>query len=193
MNTEELTQQVRQRLARISPAEQQARSVAACRLLFDQPEYQRADVVMLFLSTAQEIDTTPLALQAWHDGKRVLAPRISWKEQRMLPVEIHSLTTEAIPAGLTVREPEAGWPVPVADIDLVIVPGLGFDERGYRLGHGRGFYERFLSHRDFDGIAAALAFEDQIVAKIPAGSADVRVELLVTDVKVRRYEVRAQT
>jgi len=85
------------------------------------------------------------------------------------------------------REPVEGMPVPVSDIDLVIVPGLGFDEQGNRLGRGRGFYDRFLSHRDFRGTACALAFEEQVVPAVPTGEGDMGVDMLVTDVRVRRF------
>jgi 5-formyltetrahydrofolate cyclo-ligase len=105
----------------------------------------------------------------------------------MLPIEIHSLTSDVHHGLLGVREPVEGMPVPVSDIDLVIVPGLGFDEHGNRLGRGRGFYDRFLSHRDFRAVACALAFEEQIVPAVPAGASDVRMHMLVTDQRVVRF------
>lgn len=86
-----------------------------------------------------------------------------------------------------IREPVEGMPVPVSDIDLVVVPGLAFDEQGNRLGRGRGFYDRFLSHPDFHGTSCALALEDQVVPNIPIGPSDVCVDMLVTDVRVRRF------
>lgn len=187
MSKKELRRQLRERLAAISPADLQARSVAACRRLCGTREYARSDVIMIFLATINEVDTTPLALQAWHDAKRVLAPRVSWEQRRMLPVEIHSLTTDVRSGLLGVREPAEGMPVPVSDLDLVVVPGLGFDEQGNRLGRGRGFYDRFLSHRDFRGISCALAFEEQVVQAVPVVPTDIRVDMLVTDCRVRRF------
>ena len=142
---------------------------------------------MLFLSTPQEVDTRHLALPAWADQKRVLAPRVSWDQRRMLPVEIHSLVSGVEEGYMGIREPAEGMPVPVSDLDLVVVPGLGFDEQGNRLGRGRGFYDRFLSHPDFRGVSCALALEDQVVPSIPVGPSDVRVDMLVTDVAVRRF------
>lgn len=105
----------------------------------------------------------------------------------MLPIEIHSLTTDVQPGVIGIREPVEGMPVPLSDIDLVIVPGLGFDRQGNRLGRGRGFYERFLSHRDLRAQTCALAFEDQVVESVPVGELDVYVNLLVTDRRVRRF------
>jgi 5-formyltetrahydrofolate cyclo-ligase len=182
-----LRQEVRQKLSAISALELQQRSAAACRRTAEQPEYRRAEVIMLFLSMTHEADTTQLALQAWGDGKRVLAPRVSWDQRRMLPIEIHSLASGVEDGYMGIREPVEGLPVPVSDIDLVVVPGLAFDEQGNRLGRGRGFYDRFLSHPDFRGTSCGLALEDQVLASLPIGPSDVCVDMLVTDAKVRRF------
>jgi 5-formyltetrahydrofolate cyclo-ligase len=182
-----LRQELRRRLSAIAPEELQRRSTTACRQLFAQDEYQHAHVLMLFLSTAYEVDTRQLALQAWADHKTVLAPRVAWDQRRMLPVEIQSLVSGVVDGFMGIREPVEGLPVPVADIDLVVVPGLGFDAHGNRLGRGRGFYDRFLSHPDFQGVSCALALEDQVVEAIPVGATDVAVDMLVTDERVRRF------
>ncbi len=182
-----LRQELRHRLSAIAPEDLQHRSTAACHLLCEQEEYQRAHVLMLFLSTPYEVDTRQLALQAWADNKTVLAPRVAWDQRRMLPVEIQSLASGVEDGFMGIREPVEGMPVPVPDIDLVVVPGLGFDEHGNRLGRGRGFYDRFLSHPDFHGVSCALALENQVVEAIPVGATDVGVDMLVTDVRVRRF------
>ena len=143
---------------------------------------------MIFLSMAHEIDTSQLALQSWADLKRVLAPSVSWDQRRMLPIQINSLSSDVQPGQMGIREPTGGMPIPVADIDLVVVPGLAFDARGNRLGRGRGFYDRFLSHRDFRGISCAVALEEQFVETVPAEPKDMRVNMLVTDARVRRFK-----
>ncbi len=182
-----LRQELRAKLSAIPPEELQRRSAAACQLLCQQEEYARAQTLMIFLSTPHEVDTQTLALQAWADQKTVLAPRVAWDQRRMLPVEIHSLVGGLEEGYMGIREPVEGIPVPVSEIDLVVVPGLGFDEQGNRLGRGRGFYDRFLSHPDFRGVACALALELQVVPAIPVGPSDVGVDMLVTDVRVRRF------
>jgi 5-formyltetrahydrofolate cyclo-ligase len=183
----QLRQQIRDRLAAVRPADLQARSAAACRLLCETDEYRHSDVIMIFLSMPLEVDTSFIAIQAWRDGKRILAPRVSWEQRRMLPVEIQSLTTDVEPGPMGIREPTEGMPVPVLDIDLVVVPGLAFDERGNRLGRGRGFYDRFLQHKDMRAVSCALALEDQIVPEVPVGEHDKRVDMIVTDARVRRF------
>ncbi len=187
MTKRQLRQLLRERVAAIPPEQMHERSVAACRLLCAQREYREADVIMIFLSTPHEIETSHIALKAWADSKRVLAPHVSWEQRRMLPIEIKSLDSDLRHGGMGLREPIDGMPIPVSEIDLVVVPGLAFDGHGNRLGRGRGFYDRFLSHRDFRAVACALALEEQFVEQVPHEEGDVPVHMLVTDVSVRRF------
>jgi len=184
----DLRQKLRQIISGISPAELHVRSVRACSLLTETPEYRRAEIIMVFLSLPTETDTTPLVLHAWRDRKRVLAPQVSWEQRRMLPIEIRSLSDNLSESPLGLREPAQGVPIPISNIDLVVVPGLGFDEMGNRVGRGRGFYDRFLSHLDWHGTACGLAMEEQVVDRAPTSDHDRPVDLLVTDKKVRRFE-----
>src|SRR5215208_6074539 len=131
---------LREVLARMTEAQRHAKSLAACSLITSSPEFDAARVIMLYLSTATEVDTAPLALRAWQAGKTVVVPKVSWDQRRMLPTEINSLTTGLTSTGPGIREPIAGNPVPPDMIDLVIVPGLGFTKTGHRIGRGMGFY-----------------------------------------------------
>ncbi len=191
MTKKELRQQLRQVLGGLPPTTLHQRSVQACTLLTHTPEYSKAEVVMVFLSLPTEIDTTPLVLHAWRSRKRVLAPKVSWEQRRMLPIEITSLSDDVAETPLGIREPAQGVPIPVASIDLVVVPGLGFDREGNRIGRGRGFYDRFLAHRDFRGTSCGLALEAQVVEQVPSEEMDVQVDMLVTDAEVRRFNERA--
>jgi 5-formyltetrahydrofolate cyclo-ligase len=184
----DLRNELRRRLSLVAPEELRQRSAAACRLLCEQEEYQRATALMIFLSTPHEVDTRQLALQAWADQKNVLAPRVSWDQRRMLAVEIQSFSSGVQPGYMGIREPVEGLPAPVSEIDLVVVPGLGFDEQGNRLGRGRGFYDRFLSHPELHAVSCALALESQVVESIPVGPSDKRVDMLVTDTRVRHFK-----
>ena len=187
LTKKELRTRLKANLAALSPEQIHSRSIQACDLLVAQPEYAGAETIMVFLSLHSEISTTPLVLRAWQDGKRVLAPRVSWEQRRMLPVEIRSLTEDIEETRWSLRQPAQGDPVPLSMIDMVTVPGLGFDTRGHRLGRGRGFYDRFLSNPNFTGTICALGFEEQTVDFIPEDSHDIKVDMLVTDQQVRRF------
>jgi 5-formyltetrahydrofolate cyclo-ligase len=105
----------------------------------------------------------------------------------MLPIEISSLSDDLSESPLGIREPAKGMPIPLGSIDMVVVPGLGFDEMGNRIGRGRGFYDRFLAHRDWNGVACALALEMQVIQSVPVVEKDRKVDMLVTEECVRRF------
>jgi 5-formyltetrahydrofolate cyclo-ligase len=171
----------------MSEADRHAKSLAACSLITASPEFQAARCVMLYVSIPTEVDTAPLALRAWQAGKTVVVPKVSWDQRRMLPIEISSLTTGMTSTGPGIREPIAGNPMPLDLIDLVIVPGLGFTNTGYRIGRGMGFYDRFLAQAEFLGISCGLAFSEQVVADLPVLDHDVPLSMLATDKGLTRF------
>jgi 5-formyltetrahydrofolate cyclo-ligase len=183
----QVRQHFRQVMDGIPSDELQRRSSLACSQLIASPVYRRSDVIMVFLSLPREVDTTPLVLHAWRDGKRVLAPKVNWEQRRMLPIEIVSLTDNISEGQMGLREPAEGTPFSVEQIDLVVVPGLGFDLEGNRIGRGRGFYDRFLTHEGWKGTSCGLALEVQVVERVPMSEHDATVDMLVTDAAVRVF------
>ena len=181
-----IRRQLREALAAMGEADRHAKSLAACRLITGSAEFDAARVVMLYLSTPTEVDTASLALKCWQETKSVVVPKVSWDQRRMLPVEISSLKDAMTMTG-PVREPVAGKPIPLDLIDLVIVPGLGFTPKGFRIGRGMGFYDRFLAQSEFVGLSCGLAFEDQVVEDLPVLDHDMPLSMLVTDRGIRRF------
>jgi 5-formyltetrahydrofolate cyclo-ligase len=187
MQKNDLRNQMRAMLAKITPEQRHARSLDVCHQLQDTPEFRRAETIMLFLSMEQEVETSTLVLQAWKEGKTVALPRVRWAEREIEPVAIKSLETSANPAAQGLRDPVGGTPISLARIDLVAVPGLAFDRRGYRLGRGKGFYDRFLSQKDFQGQRIALCFQEQLLdSLLPVEPHDVPMNMIVTDQKILR-------
>ena len=184
---DDLRRQIRRKLALLNPAATHAKSMAACKRLMEQPEFERAEIIMLYLPMAEEVDTTPLALRAWQQAKTVTAPRCDWERRKMAPIEIRSMETGLHIARGDVREPAEGPAVAPPDLDLVVVPALAYDCRGNRLGRGGGFYDRFLASPDLRSVTVGLAFREQVVDQIPLTASDVPVRMLVTDEEVLRF------
>lgn len=183
-----LRRQLRDQLGQMNDSDRRDKSQQACALLAGSAEFQQARVVMLYLATPDELDTAALALRCWQEGKTVAVPKVTWDQRRMLPVEISSLHADGMTTtGPGVREPLSGKPVPLNLIDLVIVPGLGFTARGYRIGRGMGFYDRFLAQEEFLGLSCGLGFESQVVPELPVLDHDIPLSMLVTDRKIRRF------
>ncbi len=191
MQKSELRKEMRTVLGAISAEDRHKRSLDVCQLLAGTPEFRRAETIMLFLSMEQEVETSTLVLQAWKEGKTVALPRVRWEQRQIEPVAIKSLETSPNPAAQGLRDPVGGTPISLARIDLVALPGLAFDQRGYRLGRGKGFYDRFLAQKEFKGLRIALCFHEQILADLlPVEPHDVPMNMIVTDRKILRCNHR---
>lgn len=180
--------QLREVLRAMDPAELHRRSAAAADRLVSTVEFQRAAALMIFLPLPYEIDAQPIAIRAWQAGKTVTVPYVHHTQRHMLPLEINALDEPMHTDRIGVRTPRRRRPIPVDMIELVVVPGLGFDADGRRLGRGGGFYDRFLSRPDFHGMTCGLALEQQIVDRVPAAAHDVDLDMLVTDEQLLRFQ-----
>jgi 5-formyltetrahydrofolate cyclo-ligase len=166
-------------------------SARACANLIVMPEFIAARGVMVFIPIAGEIDARPAARAALTAGKVVAVPEVGWDSGTLIPRRAAS-----VDAGLVVRrhgvpEAPAAWePVPVEGLDVVLVPGLAFDEAGRRLGRGGGFYDRFLSQIPARVRRIGLAMEAQVLPEIPVGPHDARVDAVVLPSRVVRCPAR---
>lgn len=178
---------LRRRLAGILPERLAAASRGACERLAATEEFLRAQTVMIFLPLRYEVDARPLALRAWQDGKTVTVPLVGHNQKHMIPVVVRGFE-EPMDADLYgVCTPKSCEPLPVDMIDLVVVPGLGFDREGYRIGRGGGFYDRFLAQPAFGGTTCGLAIDEQVIGRVPVAGHDVALDMLATDGELLRF------
>ncbi len=187
MGKDTLRQEMKKRLKGMSDEQRIAKSKKACRYLTSTRQFQNAAVVMVYLSVPEEIDTTEIVLKAWEMKKTVAAPKIMWEHEHLIPVQINSLEAgfQKSPSGL--RNPLKGDPVPYETIDLVVTPGLGFDEKGNRLGRGGAYYDKFFTHEQLTACKCGFAFSEQILDSLPITNNDVPMDLVVTDTGVSYF------
>jgi 5-formyltetrahydrofolate cyclo-ligase len=182
MNKQQIRSEMKQFLAALSTEDRHARSHSACAHLAGTYAFRHSQTIMLYLSMPGEMDTATLALTAWEDGKSVVVPRMDWESKRMVPIEICSLDAGFETVGPGVRQPIEGKKVSLGIIDLIVIPGLAFDRHGYRVGRGKGFYDRFLAQREFAGTRCGLCFHEQMLSEtIPNEPHDVPMDVVVTD------------
>jgi 5-formyltetrahydrofolate cyclo-ligase len=127
-----------------------------------------------------EVGTRAIVERALAEGRTVACPRVRREPPGLASYAIRSLDDlVAGPRGLWEPDPDRGEAVPDSALDLVLVPGIAFDRRGWRIGFGAGYYDRFLA-----GVAAAtvgLAFSLQILDKLPVEPHDVPVDWIMTE------------
>jgi 5-formyltetrahydrofolate cyclo-ligase len=187
MDKTQLRQHFRTVLLEMSPEDRAERSRKICRNLIDTEQFAKVATVMTYLSLPHEVDTAEVILCAWQKGKTVAAPKISWQQRHMIPVEITTLETGFSTEVAGLRNPVKGVPVPFEEIGMVITPGLGFDKKGNRLGRGSSYYDRFFTNERLNAVRCGLAFSEQVVDHIATTKHDVPVDMLVTDETVMYF------
>ena len=147
------------------------------------PAYQKARQVLLYLSKGSEVDTWKVFAQALAEGKEVYAPRCLDGEGTMGFFQVTS-PQELLQGRFGLWEPDPSRCAPWRRREgaLCLVPGIAFDRQGYRLGYGKGYYDRFLAV--FSGTAAGLCFRELALERLPRGPQDRRVDVLVTEAGV---------
>ena len=188
MEKQQLRQQMRTQLCMISAQHRSDMSQSACKNLVETPEFKSANTIMAFLSMPHEVDTAPFILYAWQHEKTVAVPKISWQQRHMIPVQINSLEAGIATEAGGLRNPVTGVPVPLEDIDLVITPGLAFDNKGNRLGRGGSYYDRFFQHEKLRAMKCGFGFSEQLVPDVPIAEYDRPVDMLVTEEGVTYFK-----
>ncbi|MFA5423254.1 MAG: 5-formyltetrahydrofolate cyclo-ligase [Phycisphaerae bacterium] len=181
MDKGQLRRHFRKMLLDMDPQQRVEKSKRVCRNLIQTPQFANAGTIMVYLAMPIEVDTAEIILYAWQAGKTVAAPKISWQQRHMIPVEIKTLDTGFATEFGGLRNPTRGAPTPFAEIDLVITPGLGFDHSGNRLGRGGSYYDRFFTSNKLNAVKCGLAFAEQVVDEITTNETDVPLDMLVTD------------
>ncbi|KKK10111.1 5-formyltetrahydrofolate cyclo-ligase [Bacillus sp. L_1B0_12] len=144
------------------------------------PEWKQAKTIALTMSRGKEIPTMPLIEKAWEEGKTVCIPTCFPKTKEMVFYEYTPETKMTSSYfGLLEPDPLESTVVHKEAIDLIIVPGVCFDQRGYRIGYGGGYYDRYLA--DYHGTTLALCLSVQQVDHLPAEPHDIPVSIMVSE------------
>ena len=142
---------------------------------------QGFDTVMLYLSMKSEVETFGLLDILLHQEKTVCAPVVDTHQLELIPRRIREPKTELVRHRYGLLEPNTTCPIfPISQLQLIIVPGIAFDANGYRLGYGKGFYDRFLAKCP-DAIRIGLAYQTQIVENTFPQMWDIPVQYIFTE------------
>ncbi len=159
------------------------RNGAICARVVRLPIYQQARVIHCYLSVHSEVNTHLLLAYSLAAGKRVVVPMVQRNTAELTHSWLTSVAEQDMEPGvLGIPQPRTVRPVRAGVWDLTIVPLLAFDRRGYRLGYGKGYYDRLLTEVSTPTIG--LAFAVQEVERIPYEPHDVRMDWIVTDQEV---------
>ena len=184
-----LRAELKARRIALTSRELQVAGDATARLVTQLPEWKQAKTVCLYASFGGELPTDTLLGLALLEGKRLLLPRVSHRPQ----LTLHEVTDlgSLRPSRLGIREPASSAPVAtLADAGLILVPGLGFDGAGRRLGFGGGFYDRLLAKPPRKTFLLGHAHAFQVVPRLPDEPHDIKVKAVATPQGVIRCRAR---
>ncbi|MCI1964605.1 MAG: 5-formyltetrahydrofolate cyclo-ligase [Oscillospiraceae bacterium] len=181
-----LRAQYRQYREKMNPAKKARYDSAVLNRFLSLREYKHMRTVFTYVSKPIEVDTAMLIRSVLDSGRRVAVPRCIPDTYGMEFYEIHSLE-ELVDGAYGVLEPDPAGKKPVVEVpknSICIVPGFSFDSQGYRLGYGKGYYDRFLS--GFKGMTVGLCYAGCVKPDLPHGYYDRPVDVLITEKYIRR-------
>jgi len=144
-------------------------------------ELQGAESILFFFPVRGEPDIVPLLEECLSEGRKVYLPSVNGEE--IIPRSIESLSSLR-KGNFGIPEPESGSEGNPEDIDVILVPGLAFDRECYRLGWGKGFYDRLLKRAG--GFSLGIAYSFQVLKRLPRDHWDIPVDAVVTEKELIR-------
>ena len=170
----------------LSKKQRAEKSAAIMKRLFEFANFLESKIVLFYLSHKSEVDTEPMIHKALALEKIIALPLIDEEKRGIIPLKIDNLDRDTQPGYRGIREPisQRCKQIPVQQVNLAIIPGIAFDERGGRIGYGTGFYDRFIPNLDITTRKVALAFECQIVPQIPMEPHDRYTDIIITEKRI---------
>lgn len=185
-------QQMRQRLGAVAAAERLAASSAVVEVVLAQRVWQEARGVLLYAALPDELDLGDLLKAALAQGRRVGCPAYEPNANRYVIREVTDPQNGWVTGRFGIREPAGTAPeISLKLLDLAMVPGLGFNKDGVRLGRGAGYYDRLLA--DFAGWKWGVGFTWQVDLDFPGEPQDVAMQAVVTPTGLRMCKAAGTT
>jgi len=151
--------------------------------LLSLPELSRAKRVLLYCPIKGEPDLSPLFEKLLESGKKLVLPKVEGEDLLLLELEDTLCLSEGT---FNIPEPQHGVKIEPEMLDLAVVPGIAFDREGFRVGFGKGYYDRLLERVSAPKVGVAYSF--QVLIRVPRDVWDKPVDIIVTEKEViRRY------
>ncbi len=148
--------------------------------------FQESKIAFLPSARKDEIDFSTVIRESLKLNKIVVLPSFNIAKKEMTLMKIDDPDTELIEGPLENMEPDPNKCkiVPIDSIEIAIIPGLAFDEKGGRIGTGKGFFDQFIPKLPITARKVTLAFEDQLIQQVPMESHDKYVDIIITEKRI---------
>ena len=154
--------------------------------LFSFANFREANIALLYISRYDKFDTTEIVKKSIASNKISVLPSFNDDNKEMTLMKIDRIDKDLVVGPSGFLEPDSSHCkiVPHESIDIAIIPGLAFDEKGGRIGVGDGYYDRLIPKLPITTRKVVLAFEEQIVPLVPMESHDKYVDIIITDQRI---------
>lgn len=175
-----LRNEIKRRRSLLLDSERQNMSQKITKFLLEIPEFNQAKHVFCYISYLDEVETRPLISTFLEQNRDLAVPKIMNKTE-ILAISLSDFS-ELEPDKRGILTPKSNEAV-TKPFDIAITPGLGFTEKGDRLGYGRGYYDRWFAKNNVK-TKIGLAFEVQIVDELPVEETDLPLDIIVTEKRI---------
>ncbi|MDG6998954.1 MAG: 5-formyltetrahydrofolate cyclo-ligase [Nitrososphaerota archaeon] len=151
-------------------------------------EFKDSNVIATYVSKREEVQTERIIRDALNSAKRVLVPLVIPHNKSLIFSELHDLSELTVGHfGILEPKPEFIRPIALSEASVIVVPLVAWDERGYRIGNGGGYFDIALAPLK-GNLTIGLAFEAQRVDKVPEDKYDVPLKMIVTEKRILKFE-----
>ena len=170
----------------LSESQVSAKTKAIENRLFEFANFLESRTILLYAQSGPEVQTVDIINKTIEYNKVVVLPAFNPETFEVTLLKIDNPEKELKPGPRGALEPAPGQCkiVPIDRIDIAIIPGVAFDEKGGRIGTGRGYYDRLIPKLSITTRKVALTFEDQILQQVPLESHDKHVDIIITDNRI---------
>ena len=160
------------------------KSADIARKILAMPEIKKADKLFLFYPLEGEINLLPIAEYAWREGKSVGFPLCEDKDGIMTFRKVGSLD-ELVDGSFGTKEPRSEAEEIFPENAVIFLPALAIDKKGYRLGYGKGYYDRYLAkHAELNPLTVGVIYKELLFDKLPHDEYDVACDKIILDYDV---------
>lgn len=154
--------------------------------LFEFANFLEANIVLLYINSTSEVNSTEIIKRCFGLNKIIVLPAFDTAKFGMTLMKVDNFDTDLTLGPRGILEPDRNRcnVVPIECIDIAIVPGVAFDEKGGRIGSGDGYYDRLIPKLSVTTRKAALTFECQIVPQLQMESHDRHVDIIITEKRI---------
>ena len=183
---QEIRNEITRMIAECSPDTLIAKTKAIEERLFEFANFLEARIAMLYMPIAPEVDTREIIRRSYMYNKIVVLPAFDPESLRMTLMKVDDPEKDLVEGPRGNLEPSAKRckVVPIDCLDIAIIPGLAMDEKGGRLGSGKGYYDRLIPDLPITTRKVGLVFEDQVIPVVPMESNDKHVDIVITEKRI---------